>query len=922
MENTLQVVKEKLGKPYEDLEFLLDALKEVLIENGEDDMAREIPWINDLADFNPDSFNEKHVQLYSIIFTLINTVEVNGAVQNRRMKEDKDLGSVRGLWADHFRSLKDAGISMEEILKKLPEIRVEPVLTAHPTEAKRATVLEHHRDLYLLLVQKENTMFTSKELDNIRENIKLTLFKLWKTGEIFMEKPDVKSELKNIVHYMENVFPKVIPVIDRRMDQAWKDQGYDIDLIHDNEAYPRITFGDWVGGDRDGHPLITAQLTDETLSYLRLKALKVIRERLVELVKSLSFAQHIDDADEEMRNRVYKMMVELEDRGEGALNRNKGEAFRQFVNMMLVKLPIESTVGHDIALAESKGSYITADELLKDLRLLRKALINYGARSVANTEVRDAIRTVSTFGFHLACIDIRQNSDWHDLAISQLMEAAGIEDTDFPNWSEEKRVAFLNEELLSSRPFTNNHKDLGANAKAVIDCYKVVASHIQRYGTSCVGSFIVSMTRSLSDLLAVYVLAREAGLVARTSDGYVSVVHVVPLLETIEDLENGPEIMGKFLSHPYTKRSLAYQQKNNGEPHQVQQIMVGYSDSNKDGGILASQWNLYKAQYDLETTVSKHGIGVRFFHGKGGSISRGAGPTHYFMSALPHSAVGGNIRLTEQGETIEQKYANKVNAAYNLELLAASAAGKSILSMNTKKEHHPYADILDKLAKDSQEKYASLLNEEGFIPYFRQATPIDAIENSKIGSRPAKRRGDKGFSIDDLRAIPWVFSWGQARCNMTSWFGIGTTLDKLKTENPSGFESFKKAIKTDPFIRYVLTNVDTSLAATDEDVMLMYADLVEDKALKDKFVGIFLDELKKTRENLSELLGQDISVRREQHYYSNTLRASLMISLHKKQVVLLKKWRKEKASGIDNEETVISLLTTINAIAGAMRNTG
>lgn len=918
--NPLESVKNRLGKPYEDLEFLLIALKEVLIENGEEKMADQIPWINDLQPFEASDFTLKHIQLYSIVFQLLNTVEVNGAVQQRRQKESESLSSVHGLWASSFKTLTQLGVTNDNIAEHLTSIHVEPVLTAHPTEAKRATVLEHHRELYLLMVSRENEMYTDKELANIRLNIKLTLFRLWKTGEIFVEKPDIQSELRNVIHYLTNVFPEVIPMVDRRMTQALEEEGFSSEAIQEMGAFPMITFGDWVGGDRDGHPLVTAEVTTETLRQLRLNAMVVIRRCLTKLVKNLSFAVHRNETSEAFQNRIMVMEAELSEKAASAIERNKGEAFRQFVNLTLTKLPLDTARGHATQLSDFTGAYVEKSDLVEDLKLLKEELRIYGAISIANNDLNDAIRCVDIFGFHLAALDIRQNSEFHDRAISELMEASGYKGDPYIEWDEERRLEFLNEELLSNRPFTHGNMKLGDHAQAVVDVYKTVENHTQQYGLDGIGSFIVSMTRSLSDLLGIYVLAREAGLTIKTESGIVSTIPVVPLLETIEDLAAGPEILDAFLSHPFTKRSLNYHKEKKKAKLLIQQVMVGYSDSNKDGGILASQWNLYRSQSALTDTGKQHDVNIRFFHGKGGSISRGAGPTHYFIQALPHSSVNGNIRLTEQGETIEQKYANKVNAAYNLELLLASATAKTVNSKSTPKEPHPLADTMDFLAAESKKVYSALLREEGFIPFFRQATPIDAIEMSKIGSRPSRRKGMN--SLDDLRAIPWVFSWSQSRFNMTSWYGLGTTLKNFETHNPEGFTELKKAVKTDPFLRYVLTNVDTSLAATDEEVMKMYASLVPDESLRDKFLTLFLKELEKTREVMFKLLGRDIEERRPQHYYSNVLRTSTMKYLHAKQVSLLRQWRKEKEDGNGEGPTLISLLTTINAIAGAMRNTG
>ncbi|MGB0743993.1 MAG: phosphoenolpyruvate carboxylase, partial [Opitutales bacterium] len=904
----------------EDLEFLLHSLKSILEKNGESGIAAAIPWISE-KEPTIDAITPKHIQLYSMIFHLVNMVEINAAVQARRSKEDESLDSVNGLWGINIRELKEAGCTQDEIMEALREVMIEPVLTAHPTEAKRATVLEHHRELYVLLVQRENTMFTKNEIRNVDHNIELALYRLWKTGEIYLEKPEIEDELRNILHYLVNVFPEVISILDRRMLQAVQFNGMDLEAFCAGHSFPGIRFGDWVGGDRDGHPLVTAQVTRETLLQLRLSAFVVIRRKLIRLVQHTSFGLSFEKADQALRQRLEAMLKETGDKGRETYERNKGEVFRQFISLMLHKLPVESIRGHATKLLDVEGAYVHSQQLKDDLALLQASLIQYGAKSIAYDDVITVMRVVEAFGFHLAALDIRQNSSFHDKAIEQLLKESRAEDTDFGNWSEAKRLEFISKELESARPFTALKAELGPEAKAVIQCYRVIAKHTRKFGTNCIGSFIVSMTRSVSDLLAVYLLAREVGLTEMTDEGQYCEIPVVPLLETIEDLENGTEILRDFLAHPVTQRTLAQQQIKNGTNKPVQQVMVGYSDSNKDGGILASQWNLYKAQYALSEVGDAAGVKIRFFHGKGGSISRGAGPTHYFIKALPYGAPNGDIRLTEQGETIAQKYANPVNAAYNLELLAANTLSKYLKDQKSERRFHPLAEIIDWLAGSSQRHYDAMRNEDGFITFFRSATPIDAIEMSKIGSRPAKRTGMN--TLDDLRAIPWVFSWSQARAHMTSWFGVGSALEQLHAENPKAYEQLRASLKEDPFVRYVFTNVDTSLAATDEDIFKLYIKLVEDDALREKFSGIFMDELALTRHHLENILNRPIEARRKGHHFSNLLRASLMRPLHEKQVALLREWRKQKASGEPIEESIqTELLMTINALSGAMRNTG
>ena len=920
-ENILDLVIDKLGKPYKDLSFLLQAFKDVLIENGEIEVASTIPLLQNKIDVST-FLDDRGVQLYSILFQLVHIVEVNGAVQQRRKEENQDLSQVRGLWAYQIKKVKQAGIDAIAIASALKNTRVEPVLTAHPTEAKRATVLEHHRELYLLLVERENTMFSSQELMTNKEKIKSSLYRLWKTGEIYLEKPDVPSEIRNVLHYFTNVFPEVLPILDRRLIQAWEFLGYNKKDLFEHRAFPQVTFGNWVGGDRDGHPLVTSKVTVETLKQLRLNAFVVLRRKLTQLVKQLSFALNIEDAPDHLQWRVGELLLELGENAYEVYNRNKGEAFRQFISLIIEKLPLATARGHATALHERSISYRYSFELKKDLALLQSALKDYGAITIAETEIHESIRMVETFGFHLAKLDVRQNSAFHDKAISQLINATGKSGDWFVHASEEDRLVFIEEELSSGRPFVRNLNDLADEARNVMEVYAVISEHVQQYGTEGIGSLIVSMTRNVSDLLVVYILAREAGLTRYTPDGMVCMLPVVPLLETIEDLSNGPAILSAFLSHPVTLRSLKYQAQQQEIITISQQVMIGYSDSNKDGGLLCSQWNLHKAQINLSNAADKFGIKIRFFHGKGGTISRGAGPTHYFVQALPGHSFNGDIRLTEQGETIEQKYANRVNAVYNLEVLTASSLSHSLLGSLKEPSGHPLADILEWMAQESQNVYTQLLNEQGFIAFFRQATPIDALEQSRIGSRPSRRTG--AYSLADLRAIPWVFAWSQARYNMTSWYGIGSTLEKLRAERPKDYEKFQIALKNDPFIRYFITNVDTSLARSSIHIMKDYAELVDNKNIRNKFSQIFEKELSLTEAHLSFLLDKTLEERRPRHYYSNLLRNSLIEDLHRSQIRLLKEWRilVKRDDSQQSDKTLVSLLLTVNAIASATGQTG
>lgn len=912
-------IKKELGKPYEDLEYLLVCMKEVLIENNETKLSESIPWLNDSLYFSPTIPIDKYLHLFSLSFQLLNLVEVNGAVQTRRKKEETEsLSAVNGLWGDSIKRLLDSGFDKKTILNSLSSTSIEPVLTAHPTEAKRATVLNNLRELYLLIVKRENQRYTTYEQLDIRNEIKNVLHRLWHIGEIFVEKPDVATELDNVIHYFVNVFPNIIPIIDDRLKHTLDYFGFEQPELHN---FPKISFGTWVGGDRDGHPLVTHNITKLALKKLRVNAFYLIKRYLTELAENLSLYIEKEDTSANFQNKLNELVNELRKKGEKLISNNEKEILKAYTYLLQEKLPIDLSLEQTMVLEDKDYSYRNSKQLIEDLNILQNELINYNAEWLAQNDVAEVIRLIQVFGFHLAKLDIRQNSSFYEKAIDEILNTSTIKTPLYSQLNEEQRINFIIDELQSNRPFIFSDDSLENEGKAVVETFEALSKYAKRYGTFGIGSFIISMTRNASDLLLLYLFAREAGLTEIAGDNLICKIPITPLFETIEDLSESAKILDAFLSNPVTKSSLEYQMKINGEDSPIQEVMIGYSDSNKDGGIIASAWFLHKAQVELTKIGEKHNVKIRFFHGKGGSISRGAGPTHWFLRSLPEGSLKNTIRLTEQGETIERKYANKINAAYNLELLVAGTLANS-LTKEKEVKVHPASEIIEDMAIESMEHYKKLIHHEHFISFFQQASPIDAIENSKIGSRPSRRTAQKTFS--DLRAIPWVFSWSQARFNLTSWYGVGSTLEKMESESPKSFEIFKSLIPTDPLIRYILTNVDTSLASTDENIILQYASMVESKEVKNAIPPLILTELEKTRNALNKLLEKPFKERRKNHYYSTILRAEPMIHLHESQVELLKKWRKQKSgSNTDNaEKTLNQILKSINAIANAMGTTG
>jgi len=903
---------EGFGLIDERLSYLLGCLHDALESAGETELLAFMPWSGQEPDPNTTP-PESLPKLYSIGFQLLNMIEERVAAEIRRERE-KALGadSIRGLWPQALRDLQAIGLDAGQILAVLKEVHVEPVLTAHPTEAKRESVRARQRSLYEEMVRNEYPKYTAREKRRIRERVVTTLETLWLTAEIHMVRPDISSELRNAVHYLKDLFPAAINRLDLHFTEAWREAGLPLELLRSAGNVPRLSFGSWIGGDRDGHPLVTPAVTEFSLSELRIAAFKLLVKELGELASQLTISRQLVGVPEELQERIDELsfIIRNEKEVKEILDRQSEEPWRQLASLMSLRLKeqINGEPGY------SKPASLTAD-----LDLISATLRNAGCRLLEEQAIRPVRHKIEMFGFHLAKLDIRQNSEFHDNAIAEILTAAGVEDGgNFASWSEERRLNFLNSELESTRPFVHDGSRIGGYADNVLDTYRVVVRHIDAWGKDGLGSLIISMTRKLSDLLAVYLLAREAGLMKNTPNGMVCPLSVVPLFETMDDLANSPEILADFLDHPLTTRSVT------AMPEPQQQVMLGYSDSNKDCGILAAQVALQRAQSALTVVGQKKRVKICFFHGRGGTISRGAGPTHWFMAALPHGAMSGGFRMTEQGETIAQKYSNLANATYHLELLLAGAA------INTARHKHlpalpdPAERFLESLSKSSQKAYQALLRSDGFIDFYRQATPIDALENARIGSRPARRTGKKSHSISDLRAIPWVFSWTQARFYLPGWYGVGTALAELKSASSEDFTELKGALAKSTFLAYVLTNVETNLASANMELMRAYAGLVVDGKLREIFVERITKEFELTRNLLTELFDGTMEERRPRMSKTLGIREAPLRVLHHQQISLLKEWRGhiEEQRQTAADALLPKLLLSINAIASGLRTTG
>ncbi|MCU0445035.1 MAG: phosphoenolpyruvate carboxylase [Microscillaceae bacterium] len=903
-----RIGQEGLQKIKEDLQFLIASFQSVLSDLDESAVAEVLSLLADnQVDNQISSANisdQKLIQSLSILFQLMNLVEENAATQFRRKIENNlDISAVRGSWGETFARWQEQGFSEAQIAELLPRLCIMPVLTAHPTEAKRISILELHREFYLLLVKNENAIWSIIEKQGIDSNFKALLERWWRSGEVYLEKPAVTSERNNVMYYFTRVFPEVLRLSDQRLKFVWQAQGFNPDKLRLPEQFPRISFGSWVGGDRDGHPYVTADITQDTLQKHRQAALGLLQNQLMDLGAKISFSDINNDVPDFFAQALATQAQNLGEAGVQALQRNPHEPWRQFVNLILLRL--KNTIQNNIQ--NSANYYHSASDLQADLSILRQSLWAINGQTIADELLFPIERTVQGFGFHLAKLDIRQNSAFYDQAFSQILQASQVTDYAYHTWNESKKVDFLTQELQSNRPFVVYGTSVGQEADQVLACFRVVKNHIDLYGAEGIGSFIVSMTRGLSDLLLVYLFMREVGLLN-------SHLPVVPLFETIDDLKNSEKILADFLAHPLT-------QVRKSQNADIQEVMLGYSDSNKDGGIVASRWNIYQTEKKLTQIAQNYGVKLRFFHGIGGTISRGGGKYHRFLESMPWGSMSGEIKLTVQGEAIAQQFANLVNATYNLEmLLSGTALQASFPYFGSQAPEFPL-EALANLADNCLQHYQNLVKHPDFIQFYSQATPIDVLEQSKIGSRPARRTGKR--SLADLRAIPWVFSWNQARFNLTGWYGIGYGLQTLRTQNPEAYQELQTWAIEWSFLHYTLINIETNLLNADPELMKEYSQLVDNEQVRNELLNLILAEYQLSVQEVAQLLGGHTATRRVNLLDNVNRRKNALITLHRLQIQQLRNWRISKEQSPENAENLlIELLTLTTAIASGLKNTG
>ena len=821
---------------------------------------------------------------FSILPLLINIAEDVDLAYEVNYKNNIGETYV-GKLSESIKNIKDKNI--------LENINVVPVLTAHPTQVQRKTVLDLTEKLHSLLRKHrdvKNGLINERKWKNaIQKHIEI----LTQSDIIREKKLKVANEITNVLEYYNLSFIKAIAKLMTEYKLLLEENNIELK----NET--PITMGMWIGGDRDGNPFVTA----ETLNLSAMKQCELITtyyiEKLNSLYRTFSMSSHV--------TKGSKKLEELANRSSDTSEYREKELYRRALSYIKEKL--ENTREYLLQDKEVEDKYHTADEFIADLTIIEKSLLENKGEILVTGEFEELLNVVKIFGFYLASIDMRQDSSVYEASVAELLSSANIE-KDYSSLSEEEKCELLLKQLKEDpRPLSiNDENKQSEELRKELAIFRTSRKLKDKLGDNVIKQNIISHTTSVSDLLELAIMLKEVGLVG--SD--FARLQLVPLFETIEDLENSYEVMDKYLSLDIVKKWVS-------DNRRYQEIMLGYSDSNKDGGYLSSGWSLYKAQQELSSLGEKHNIKVTFFHGRGGTVGRGGGPSYDAIISQPLGSVQDRIRLTEQGEIIAAKYGNSDAAYYNLEALFSAV----IQRMNADKVNTDIRDIpeiqviMDEIVEDSYNKYRELVFENpNFYNYFFEATPIKEISSLNIGSRPASRK--KITDIGGLRAIPWVFSWSQSRIMLPGWYGVGTAFSNFINKDKGNIEKLRKMYKEWPFFTSLLSNVDMVMSKSDMDIAKEYANLCKEEETKQVYEEILREW------NLTKQVVLEISEHKEfledNTYLTRSLENRLQYfnTLNLIQLELIKRSREGKLP----ESQINTIHITINGVATGLRNSG
>ncbi len=902
------------GKVFEAVETLRKGHIDLRKKNNEQKRAELAKLVESL-----DSDTVVHVvRAFSIYFSLVNIAEEDFLHTKRRHQVSKGERLWQGSFNETLRELHEQDISADQLQHVLDRMAYIPVFTAHPTESKRRTILESLRRIFIIS-EKLTTKSTQNEQDEVIEILKRHIQILYKTNEVRVRKLQVIDEVKNGLYYFRECLFNAVPQTYRSMEKALK-----VTYNRDNEIVKVpsfMQFGSWIGGDRDGNPFVKH---NTTVLALRMQAQAVLEEyidRVSKLSHVLSHSIQFCDLTQAFNTGLEKDETELSQLFDSKSNQFTQEPYRRKLYYMRHRLQcqldqITRKINDEPAATNTIQSCDYKDEqtFLADLRSMSESLHHHGDGNVAEGTLKDLIRLVETFGFFLSKLDIRQESTIHSDTVAQVFNI--IDGSDYNAMDEATRLTSLANFIKQSPPKIDS-SSFTEQAIETLEVFRVIAEMRDEVSQKAFGSYVISMTHAASHIMEVMFLGWLKGLVAIKQDNTHCYLSVSPLFETIDDLAHIEPVMTQLLDNDVYNTLL--QASGN-----TQEVMLGYSDSCKDGGTLASAWNLYNAQMRITELTKKRNIKLRMFHGRGGTIGRGGGPTHDSILSQPDGTVHGEIKFTEQGEVLSYKYSNEETAVYELGmgLTGLLKASRNLIQTPATVEKE-YKDIMATLADTGEQSYRVLTDRShGFLDYFYEATPVSEIGLMNIGSRPSHRK-KSDRSKSSVRAIGWVFAWAQSRHTLPAWFGIGSALEKWIDGRPDKLKKLQEMYHRWPFFRSLLSNVQMALYKADMDIAKSYSSLCLSEDTATSIHQIINNEYQSTVENVLKIAQLDnLMAETPALALSLTRRNPYLDPLNQIQLTLLKRYRDESLSDEERELWLNPLLRSINAIAAGMRNTG
>jgi len=800
-----------------------------------------------------------------------------------------------------YLKLDSAELDSATVADALNGALVSPVITAHPTETRRRTVFDtQHRITELMRLRLHGYTETDDGRD-INVELRRHIFTLWQTALIRLSRLKIQDEIETGLRYYQAAFLEVIPKVNAEVRTALQTRWPDADLFE----LPILRPGSWIGGDRDGNPNVTADVVRQATGRASYTALEHYFTEISFLEQELSMSARLVNVSDELGALA------------NACNEpaRADEPYRRALRVIHGRLTataaeiLDSQPEHELDLGLER--YLTPAELLADLDVIDSSLRSNGSGVLADDRLARLREAVRVFGFHLSGLDLRQNSDVHEEVVAELLAWAGVH-ADYQSLAEPERIELLAAELATRRPLTKDDAALSELARKELDIVAAAARAVRVFGPQAIPNYIISMCQSVSDMLEAAILLKEVGLLDASGDEPYAPVGIVPLFETIDDLQRGSSILEAVLDLPLYRAVVSARGDS-------QEVMLGYSDSNKDGGYLAANWALYRAELDLVESARKTGIRLRLFHGRGGTVGRGGGPSYDAILAQPPGAVNGSLRITEQGEVIAAKYAEPRVAHRNLETLLAATLEATLLDVEGLGDAAgPAYEVLDELAGRAQRAYAELVHETpGFVEYFKASTPVSEIGALNIGSRPTSRKPTT--SISDLRAIPWVLAWSQSRVMLPGWYGTGTSFESWIADGDGRLEVLQDLYRRWPFFRTVLSNMAQVLSKSDMGLAARYSELVEDEALRQRVFDKIVDEHERTIRMHKLITGQDDLLADNPALARSVFnRFPYLEPLNHLQVELLRRYR----SGDDDELVQRGILLTMSGLATALRNSG